>query len=78
MDLLFTFADGVGMGLIIWLLFADVIGWPVCYKLHPSCKYTIPRWEKIIFRFAFSTQTKLVISVDSCALKRWNGEGKKF
>ena len=22
----FTFADGVGMGLIIWLLFADVIG----------------------------------------------------
>ena len=61
MDPLFTFADGVGVGLIIWSLLQTLLDDPyVINYIQVASTGTIPRCEKIIFRFASLTQTQFV------------------
>ena len=78
MDPLFTFADGVGVGLIIWSLLQTLLDDPYVINYIQVASILYQDEKKLFFVLLLQLKLNFLISVDSCALKRWNGEGKKF
>ena len=70
MDPLFTFADGVGVGLIIWSLLQTLLDDPYVINYIQVASILYQDEKKLFFVLLLQLKLNLLISVDSCALKR--------
>ena len=70
MDPLFTFADGVGVGLIIWSLLQTLLDDPYVINYIQVASILYQDEKKLFFVLLLQLKLNLLISVDSCSLKR--------